>query len=86
MDKASKMTKRIPAIGVKTEKGDSVAFDAPVPVLFKGKDGCTKGAAFVELADTPERRERGLSKRASLGRMGGMVRRSFLDEGRRISA
>lgn len=66
------MVKKVPATGTKSD-GSEVKFDAPVPVVFKGRDGKPKCAAFVELADTPERRAAGLSKRASLGKMAGMV-------------
>lgn len=75
MDKSSKMVKKVPAVGTKADgdESDAVEFEPPVPVVFKGSDGEVKCAAFVELADTPERRRVGLSKRASLGKMSGMV-------------
>ena len=59
------MTKLVPATGVR--------FDPPVPVVFRDPGGRTKCAAFLEFADTPERRRVGLSKRASLGAMSGML-------------
>ena len=61
------MVKRVPAAG------SGVRFDPPVPVVFRGRGGRAKCAAFLEFADTPERRRAGLSKRASLGRMSGML-------------
>jgi uncharacterized membrane protein (UPF0127 family) len=72
MDKSSKMVKKVPAVGTRADPED-VKFEPPVPVVFKDRRGKVKCAAFVELADTPERRARGLSKRASLGKMSGMV-------------
>lgn len=72
MRKGAKMVKKVPAVGTKSDGGD-VEFDPPVPVVFRDRKGKVKCAAFVELADTPERRARGLSKRASLGKMSGMV-------------
>ncbi len=76
MDKSSKMIKKVPVVGTKADVDDvvdDVEFEPPVPVVFKNKDGKVKCAAFVELADTPKRRARGLSKRASLGKMSGMI-------------
>jgi uncharacterized membrane protein (UPF0127 family) len=75
MDKSSKMIKKVPAVGTKADKdvADDVEFEPPVPVVFKDDKGKVKCAAFIELADTPARRARGLSKRASLGKMSGML-------------
>lgn len=73
MQKNSKMVKNVPAVGVRADRKDAALFDSAVPVFFKGKKGKVKCAAFVELADTPERQRVGLSKRASLGKMSGMV-------------
>ena len=72
MKKSSKMVKKVTAVGTKADDPE-VEFDPPVPIVFKDRKGKVKCAAFVELADTPERRARGLSKRASLGKMAGMV-------------
>lgn len=71
MDKRSKLVKMVPAVGTKVDSGR----DLPRKVVMKIKDGETgkvKCAAIVEIADTPELRTRGLSKRASLGKMSGM--------------
>ena len=43
-----------------------------VEVEFMGKDGAVKASAVLEVADTPETRATGLSKRASLGEGRGM--------------
>lgn len=43
-----------------------------VDIEFVGPSGAVKASATVEIADTPETRRRGLSKRASLGRDRGM--------------
>lgn len=43
-----------------------------VEVCFRGADGASCGAATLEIADTPETRRVGLSKRAALGRDRGM--------------
>lgn len=74
MKKTSKLVKKITAVGTKADAQDlKEMFDPPVPVVFRDGKGRKKCAAFLELADTRERRERGLSKRASLGKMSGMV-------------
>lgn len=43
-----------------------------VEVEFAGADGAVKASAVLEVADTPETRATGLSKRASLGAGRGM--------------
>lgn len=43
-----------------------------VRVAFTGSDGVVKASAVLEIADTPETRATGLSKRASLGDGRGM--------------
>lgn len=43
-----------------------------VKVAFTGPDGAVKAAAVLEVADTPETRAAGLSKRASLAEGHGM--------------
>lgn len=43
-----------------------------VRVAFTGRDGAVKASAVLEIADTPETRAAGLSKRASLGDGRGM--------------
>ena len=71
MGKKSKIVKRVPAVGTKTDSEN----DLPKRVVMRirdGETGRTKCAAFVEIANTPELRRRGLSKRASLGKMSGM--------------
>ena len=69
-EKSAKLVKRVEAVGEADPDGRKMK-----KVLFKFKDGDTgktKCAAFVEIADTAERRRVGLSKRASIGRMDGM--------------
>ena len=71
MDKKSLIVKKVPATGTKVDSER----DLPRRVVMKIKDGetgKTKCAAFVEIADTDALRRKGLSKRASLGRMSGM--------------
>jgi len=71
MDKRSRMVKRVHAVGTKVESEG----DLPKKVVMRihdGKTGKAKCAAFVEIANTPELRRIGFSKRASIGKMDGM--------------
>ncbi len=71
MRKVSKMTKRIEATGTKV---DGVEFDPPIPFVFRdGKTGRAKCACVLELADTYSRKQKGLSKRASIASDHGML-------------
>ena len=66
MNKRSKLVKRIPGMA---------EADIPKKVLMKFEDpetAHTKCAMVVEIADTRDLRERGLSKRASIGKSSGM--------------
>ena len=67
--KEAKLTKKVDGVGTKAENDDMKR------LVFRFNDkktGKTKCAAFVEIADTAERRRVGLSKRASMDEMGGM--------------
>ena len=75
VEKESKMTKKVDAVGTKDDSApEKVDFDPPVPFVFTdGKTGKTKCAAFLEIADTNDRKRQGLSKRAELDNLGGML-------------
>lgn len=68
-EKGAKMTKKVDAVG---EKVDDREMKRLAFRFRDGKTSRTKCAAFVEIADTAERRRVGLSKRASMDDMGGM--------------
>lgn len=71
MTKASRMTKRVDAVGTSAGNGE---FDPPVPFVFRdGKTGRAKCACYLEVADTIPRKAKGLSKRASLESDHGML-------------
>lgn len=69
VESMASLVKKVDGVGRK-------AGDIPRKVLMKFEDrksGKAKCAAIVEVADTRGLRERGLSKRASLGKMSGML-------------
>lgn len=71
MKKISKMTKTIPAVG---KKSDGAEFEPPIPFVFRdGRTGRAKCACYLEVADTLQRKAKGLSKRASIASDHGML-------------
>jgi uncharacterized membrane protein (UPF0127 family) len=68
MVKFAKMVKEVPAGGVKaTEPLERRLF------LFSSKDGKKKTASLLQIADTYDKKRKGLSKREKLEPFGGMV-------------
>lgn len=75
--KHKEMIKTIPAIGKIDKRIEKLHFDqdneGPLVFKFCDKTGTkTKCAALIEIANTPALRTKGLSKRASLSKIGGM--------------
>jgi uncharacterized membrane protein (UPF0127 family) len=75
--KSKEMIKTIPAIGKIDKRIEKLHFeqDNEGPLVFKFCDETntkTKCAALIEIANTPALRTKGLSKRASLSKVGGM--------------
>ena len=74
LSKKAKMTKQVPATGeLMSDSEIRRLFGKPKAFCVKNEAGKVKCAAFLEIADTFEKRRRGLSKRASLGKMSGMI-------------
>jgi len=74
LSKKAKMVKKVPATGeLLSDDEIKRIFGKPKAFCVKDESGKVKCAAFLEIADTFEKRTRGLSKRASLGKMSGMI-------------
>jgi uncharacterized membrane protein (UPF0127 family) len=74
-NKSQEMIKTIPATGSIDDRIEHLHFsqDNTGPLVFKFKNKHkVKCAALIEVANTPKLRSKGLSKRASLSKIGGM--------------